>query len=389
MASAPPPAQADFSSDPRMRLNEDTGKWTFIGENDVAYEYDEVTRAWIPATTDDLIAQQQSAYAVEGVDDSELAAPQKGKKKRVYTYSENEQSENNKKQKRENQNKRPNTSVYVMGLPQDVTVDEIKREFSKCGVIMEDLETGEPKIKLYKDEQGNFKGDALVTYFKEESVPLAINLLDDGELRLGDPSTKIKVQQAVFKDKEPSQKKDKLPTSKGKVKKRLHQMQRKLDWIEDETGKKAEKFAKIVILKNMYTQEELDEDPTLLLELKEDVREECEKLGEVTNVILYDKSPGGVISVRFKEKKSADACVLLMNNRYFAGRQISAEIYDGKTKYQKSGARTDVEGEEDEAENARLERYAKWLEEGGSDDETGKAASNDNNDCNNKANDTP
>lgn len=79
----------------------------------------------------------------------------------------------------------------------------------------------------------------------------------------------------------------------------------------------------------------------------------------------------------------------LMNNRYFAGRQISAEIYDGKTKYQKSGARTDVEGEEDEAENARLERYAKWLEEGGSDDETGKAASNDNNDCNNKANDTP
>lgn len=49
MASAPPPAQADFSSDPRMRLNEDTGKWTFIGENDVAYEYDEVTRAWIPA----------------------------------------------------------------------------------------------------------------------------------------------------------------------------------------------------------------------------------------------------------------------------------------------------------------------------------------------------
>lgn len=32
-----------------MRLNEDTGKWTFIGENDVAYEYDEVTRAWIPA----------------------------------------------------------------------------------------------------------------------------------------------------------------------------------------------------------------------------------------------------------------------------------------------------------------------------------------------------
>lgn len=67
-----------------------------------------------------------------------------------------------------------------------------------------------------------------------------------------------------------------------------------------------------------------------------------------------------------------------MNNRYFAGRQISAEIYDGKTKYQKSGPRSDVEGEEDEAEKARLERYAKWLEEGGSDDEKEKARSNNN-----------
>lgn len=58
-----------------------------------------------------------------------------------------------------------------------------------------------------------------------------------------------------------------------------------------------------------------------------------------------------------------------MNNRYFAGRQISAEIYDGKTRYEKSGTKTTLEGEEDEAEKARLERYAKWLEEGGGSDE--------------------
>lgn len=50
-----------------------------------------------------------------------------------------------------------------------------------------------------------------------------------------------------------------------------------------------------------------------------------------------------------------------MNKRFFGGRQISAEIFDGKTKYLKSGG-----GEEDEeAEKLRLERYAKWLEEGG------------------------
>ena len=46
--------------------------------------------------------------------------------------------------------------------------------------------------------------------------------------------------------------------------------------------------SRVVVLKHMFTLRELDEDPTLLLDLKEDVREECETLGEVTNVVLYD-----------------------------------------------------------------------------------------------------
>lgn len=90
---------------------------------------------------------------------------------------------------------RPVKAVYVTGIPLDTTVDEMKEVFTKCGVIMEDISTGEPKIKLYKQENGELKGDALVTFFKEESVPLAINLLDDAEFRLGDSSTKIHVQQ--------------------------------------------------------------------------------------------------------------------------------------------------------------------------------------------------
>lgn len=45
---------------------------------------------------------------------------------------------------------------------------------------------------------------------------------------------------------------------------------------------------KVVIFKHMFTLDELASDPTLLLDLKEDVREECETLGAVTNVVLYD-----------------------------------------------------------------------------------------------------
>ena len=50
------------------------------------------------------------------------------------------------------------------------------------------------------------------------------------------------------------------------------------------------KNARVVVLKHMFTLKALEEDATLLLDLKEDVREECSQLGEVTNVVLYDVS---------------------------------------------------------------------------------------------------
>jgi HIV Tat-specific factor 1 len=50
------------------------------------------------------------------------------------------------------------------------------------------------------------------------------------------------------------------------------------------------KNSRVVVLKYMFTLKELAEDTSLLLDLKEDVREECSTLGEVTNVVLYDVS---------------------------------------------------------------------------------------------------
>jgi HIV Tat-specific factor 1 len=44
-----------------------------------------------------------------------------------------------------------NTSVYVTGLPDDATPEEVAAEFSKCGVI-KTTDDGVPKIKLYKCE---------------------------------------------------------------------------------------------------------------------------------------------------------------------------------------------------------------------------------------------
>lgn len=47
----------------------------------------------------------------------------------------------------------------------------------------------------------------------------------------------------------------------------------------------------------------------MLLDLKEDIREECEKLGDVTNVVLFDGEEDGVVSVRFANIQSAKACI--------------------------------------------------------------------------------
>ncbi len=52
-----------------------------------------------------------------------------------------------------------------------------------------------------------------------------------------------------------------------------------------------------MVLKGMFSLHSLERDPAMLLELKEDVREEAERLGQVTSVVLYDVSLSSAPSV--------------------------------------------------------------------------------------------
>lgn len=52
----------------------------------------------------------------------------------------------------------------------------------------------------------------------------------------------------------------------------------------------ANRLNRVVVLKGMFSLDKLEKDPALLLELKEDVREEAETLGQVTSLVLYDVS---------------------------------------------------------------------------------------------------
>lgn len=93
-----------------------------------------------------------------------------------------------------------NTAVFVTSIPLDVEFDEVRDVFSKCGVIAEEIDSGRPRIKMYNDDSGKFKGEALVVYFRPESVNLAIQMLDETEFRLGEPGPQgpMRVQPADF-----------------------------------------------------------------------------------------------------------------------------------------------------------------------------------------------
>ena len=54
-----------------------------------------------------------------------------------------------------------------------------------------------------------------------------------------------------------------------------------------------------------------------MLDIKEDIREECSKLGDVTNVVLFDKEPAGVASVRFSDAAAAEACVRVSASSFY------------------------------------------------------------------------
>ena len=82
----------------------------------------------------------------------------------------------------------------------DATVTEVASLFSKYGVIAEEIDGKMPRIKLYQNNEGIFKGDALIVYFRPESVNLAIQMLDDTYFRLGsgDSAAKMTVREADF-----------------------------------------------------------------------------------------------------------------------------------------------------------------------------------------------
>ncbi|KAI1105246.1 hypothetical protein F4804DRAFT_304752 [Jackrogersella minutella] len=393
----------EFEHDERISFSKLDNKYIAVQDDGSEFEWDSQLKRWIPVVDEELLAQQQSAYGGAASPDDSSNLPNKKRKK---SYANNGADSDRRggpqqprPQKRQKQPPQPrqNTAIYVTGLPLDVTVDEVQEVFSrKCGVIAEEIDSGRPRIKLYSDEGGNFKGDALIVFFKPQSVEMAIMLLDDTDFRFtasGLASGRMRVQAADSSYKKTHYEKEgeggKEDGSNGKpsaaeeatsdrsnhitgagkprdrtrdqekqkIIKRTQKLDAKLaDWDDDDDpyGAQLETAARrdrLVILRHMFTLNELDEDPAAMLEIKEDIREECSKLGPVTNVVLYDLEEDGIASVKFKTPEAAEACVDLMDGRAFDGRTVRAAVATGREKYRKSGKKQDEDVEAEDSDD--------------------------------------
>lgn len=256
-------------------------------------------------------------------------------------------------------NEEKNTNVYVSGMPLDMTDEEFEEMMSKYGIIMKDVLSKKLKLKLYRGEDNEVKGDGRCCYLMPESVKLCLQLLDGSEYK----NHKISVEKAKFELKgkyDPSKaavideaKKKKL--GKKKEKEALNkQRKRLLDW-DERPGIKREKNEKVVVIKNLFSCDDFKKNYDLVAKIKKDLKSALEQYGEVKKVIIYENNPEGVATVSFKDIDMADHCCDYLDNRVWTnGRVITCETWDGVTNYQ-------VE-ETEEDKQKRIDEWHNFLE---------------------------
>lgn len=312
--------------------------------------WDEEKKAWLPKVDDDFLAIYQMSY---GFIDNKAEEKPVEKPKEVQKKSDMPPQLKRKVEPTWfEQTQEKNTKVYVSNLPLDINEEEFVNFMQKCGLVERDPKNQKMKVKLYMDKDQNcFKGDALCTYIKIESVDLAMKLLDGCDFK----GNKVKVEKAHFQLKGEYNPALKPKKKRKKELEKLKKMQQKLfDWRPEKFIGERSKHERIVIVKNLFQPADFDNEVQLILDYQQDLRDECGKSGEVRKVVIYDRHPEGVAQITMKEPEQADAVVALINGRWFGKRQITAEIWDGRTKYRIAETDADL--------NKRVDKWGKFLE---------------------------
>lgn len=266
---------------------------------------------------------------------------------------------------------------------------EIYNVFSRAGLIDESWDTNKPRIKMYYDENNEFKGEALIgrslpllfarqlttlVYWKHDSVGRAIFQYDGKDFRGGtdvDGDLQVVVADREYKAVDTTEDNDAKPDvlkkkpkrrplserDKQKIKDKQVQMEkyvapfmpsplltndpyRKLSWNSDEEdtmpGRNyANRWLRMLVFKGMFTPQKLVDDPELYGDVKNDLKDMCEKFGSVTSMVIYDAEPEGVATVRFSTVEEAEACQQKTNGRVYDGTPVRVSHSDGFEKFKK------------------------------------------------------
>lgn len=211
-----------------------------------------------------------------------------------------------------------NTAIYVYNIPLDnVTYDDILEFFSKAGIIKADINTDKPKIKLYEKEATDNGTPGLIIYEHPESVDIALELLNGKLLGIN----KIKLERAKFNHNNISHKENNSTIIKQK------------EISSNITNcKKHEK--KIIVLKNLFTLDQVKSDSNFLNNIEFNIVKEFEdNIGNIKYLKLFENNKDGIAVIKFEDGDSADKCININNGRMFNGRKIECFYYDGITKY--------------------------------------------------------
>uniref|UniRef100_A0A914PMI2 RRM domain-containing protein n=1 Tax=Panagrolaimus davidi TaxID=227884 RepID=A0A914PMI2_9BILA len=212
-----------------------------------------------------------------------------------------------------------------------------------------------------------------------ESVELALTILDGWELN----KHKVKVEKAKFQMKgefDPTKKKKKMTLEQKK--KFIEKQNKAFEWEPEKPRNYRPPSDRTVILKNVFGLDEMIKNVTLALDLKEIIKERCERFGKIIKIVVYENHPEGVVSVSYNTVEEADYCVQLLNRGIMRHRKIEASNWDGKTKYKVKESEEDqkrrdqewknfLEDEEEaevEIEDGKKEKEATEMEENKDDE---------------------
>lgn len=224
--------------------------------------------------------------------------------------------------------------VHISNLPDDVLPADLKQTFSKYGLVAQD-HNEEDRLKIL----GN--GEALLVYHNNDSVSLAIQMLDQSAFGAG--STKlISVRSATAE--ESRQVSQRLLTAEQKIvmKQKMEKMQADLNsWDPSSHSKPVIKqkyneirqriFQKVAVVENMFRVLDIGADPLLEQDIREDIREECDKhnLGsDITKITFYNNA--GKVTIKFNRPELSLECVKVINDRFYDGLKLHAYVFDGR-----------------------------------------------------------